>query len=64
MAQKMSNTTSLVYLAILLIDSYVLLFSSIPFLYKIAIIAFSFILLVLLSFALQILETIGKGRTE
>jgi hypothetical protein len=64
MAQKMSNTMSLVYLAILLINSYVLLFSSIPFLYKIAIIAFSFILLVLLSFALQILETIGKGRTE
>lgn len=64
MAQKMSNTTSLVYLAILLIDSYVLLFSSIPFLYKIAIIAFSFILLVLLSFALQILETIDKRRTE
>ena len=57
MAQKTSNTTSLVYLAILLINSYVLLFSSIPFPYKIAIIAFSFILLVLLSLALQTMET-------
>jgi ABC-type amino acid transport system permease subunit len=64
MFEKMSNTMSVVYVVILVIDTYVLMFSSIPLLYKIVIVVFSFILLLLSSLALQSLEIIGKPRLE
>lgn len=63
MAQRMSKTVSVVYLIFLLIGSYVLLFSTIPLLYRIVIVAFSFILLLLLTLALQTVENI-KPRAE
>jgi len=59
----MSKTMSVVYIAFLVIGSYVLLFSNIPFLYRVVIVAFSFILLLLLSLALQTVENI-KPRSE
>ena len=63
MAAKMSKTMSVVYITFLVIGSYVLLFSDIPFLYRVVIVAFSFILLLLLSLALQTVENI-KSRPE
>ena len=63
MSQRMSKTMSVVYISFLLIGSYVLLFSTIPLLYRIAIVAMSFILLLLLSLALQTMENI-KTRPE
>jgi hypothetical protein len=63
MAARMSKTMSVVYIAFLVIGSYVLLFSNIPFLYRVVIVAFSFILLLLLSLALQTVENI-KPRPE
>lgn len=62
MSAKMSNSMSLVYLVVLVVNTYVLLFSGIPFLYKIAIIVFSFALLLLTSLALQSLERIEPPR--
>jgi hypothetical protein len=44
----------------MIINSYVLLFSDIPFLYRIVIIVFSFALLFLLSLAFQSSERIEK----
>jgi hypothetical protein len=61
MAARMSKTMSVVYIAFLVIGSYVLLFSDIPFLYRVVIVAFSFILLLLLSLALQTVENIKPG---
>lgn len=63
MAARMSKAMSVVYIAFLVIGSYVLLFSNIPFLYRVVIVAFSFILLLLLSLALQTVENI-KPRPE
>ena len=63
MAQRMSKTVSAVYLVFLLIGSYVLLFSTIPLLYRVVIVAFSFILLLLLTLALQTVENI-KPRPQ
>ena len=62
MSVKMSNTMSLVYLVVLVINTYVLMFSSIPFLYRIVIVVFSFVLLILASLALQSLERIETTR--
>ena len=63
MAQRMSKTVSVVYLVFLIIGSYVLLFSTIPFLYRVVIVAFSFVLLLLLTLALQTVENI-KPRAQ
>ncbi len=63
MAARMSKTMSVVYITFLVIGSYVLLFSNIQFLYRVVIVAFSFILLLLLSLALQTVENI-KPRPE
>jgi hypothetical protein len=57
-----TDATSLVTLIIALINVYVLFFSTIPFMYKVFILAFSFVLLLLVTFALQSLETIAKPR--
>ena len=62
MSARMSNSMSLVYLVVLVINTYVLLFSNIPFLYRIMIIVFSFALLLLTSLALQGLERIEPPR--
>lgn len=56
----MSHSMTLLYLAVALIGSYVLWFSSMPFLYRIAIVAFAFVLLILISLALAAVESIGK----
>ena len=61
MAARMSKTMSVVYITFLVIGSYVLLFSNIPFLYRVVIVAFSFILLLLLSLALQTVENMKPG---
>jgi hypothetical protein len=53
---------SLVYIVVLVVNTYVLLFSSIPFLYRIIIIVFSFALLILTSLALQSLERIEAPK--
>ena len=58
------NATGILTLVIVIISAYVLMFSSIPFLYKIVIIGFSFILLLLVTLALQSLETIEKPRLQ
>lgn len=63
MAARMSKAMSVVYIAFLVIGSYVLLFSNIPLMYRVVIVAFSFILLLLLSLALQTVENI-KPRPE
>jgi len=57
MMRNKTDATSAVTLIITVINVYVLLFSTIPLLYKIFIVAFSFVLLVLVTFALQSLET-------
>lgn len=56
----MSHSMTLVYLAVALISSYVLWFSTIPFPYRIAIVVFAFVLLILISLALAAVESIGK----
>jgi hypothetical protein len=58
------NATSILTLVIVIISAYVLMFSSIPLLYKIVIIGFSFILLLLVTLELQSLETIEKPRLQ
>lgn len=60
MRERMSKAMSLIYLVILIISSYVLVFSSIPLLYRIIIVAFSVLLLLLLSMAVQSLEGIEQ----
>jgi hypothetical protein len=56
----MSKSMSVVYLAVALISSYVLWFSTIPFPYRIAIVAFAFVLLILVSLAVASMESIEK----
>ena len=63
MMRNKTDATSVITLIIAIINVYVLLFSTIPILYKILIIAFSFILLLLVTFALQSLETIERPKT-
>ncbi len=63
MMRNKTDATSVVTLIIAIINVYVLLFSTIPILYKIFIIAFSFILLLLVTFALQSLETMERPKT-
>ena len=60
MSQRMSKSMSVVYLAVALISSYVLWFSSIPLMYRIAIVAFAFVLLILVSLAVASMESIEK----
>ena len=62
MSVKMSNPMSLVYIVVLVVNTYVLLFSNIPFPYRIIIIVFSFALLILTSLALQSLERIAPPK--
>jgi hypothetical protein len=64
MSTRTSNTLSAVTLALLVISTYVLLFSSMPLLYKIVIVVYSFVLLFLFTLALQSLERIGKPKVE
>jgi ABC-type amino acid transport system permease subunit len=62
MMRNKTDATTLVTVIVAIISAYVLFFSTMPLLYKIFIIAFSFVLLFLVTFALQSLETIGKRR--
>jgi Ca2+/Na+ antiporter len=61
---RMSNSLSAITLVLMVIGTYVLLFSSVSILYKIVIVVYIFVLLFLFSLALQSLETIGKPRAE
>ena len=61
---KMSNSLSAVTLVLMVIGTYVLVFSSISLLYKVVIAVYIFVLLFLFSLALQSLETIGKPSAE
>ena len=62
MMRNKTDATTLVTVIVAIISAYVLFFSTMPLHYKIFIIAFSFVLLFLVTFALQSLETIGKRR--
>ena len=64
MMRNKTNATTLATLIIGLVDAYVLLFSTMPLLYKIVIVAFSFFLLLLATLALQSLETIDKSKVS
>jgi len=61
---RMSNSLSAVTLVLMVIGTYVLVFSSISLLYKVVIVVYIFVLLFLLTLALQTLETIAKPRAE
>ena len=60
MMRNKTDSTTIITLIIALINAYVLFFSTIPFFYKIFILAFSFVLLLLVTYALRSLETIEK----
>jgi hypothetical protein len=60
MMRNKTDATTLITLIIAIINAYVLFFSTIPFLYKIFILAFSFVLLLLVTYALRSLEIIEK----
>jgi hypothetical protein len=51
---------TVLYLAIALISTYVLWFSTIPWLYRLVIVALSLVMLVLMSLALAAMESIGR----
>ncbi|HYB68531.1 MAG TPA: hypothetical protein VEC97_03200 [Candidatus Acidoferrales bacterium] len=53
---------SAVALALMVLGTYVLVFSSISLLYKVVIVVYIFVLLFLFSLALLSLETIGEPR--
>ena len=62
MMRNKTDATTIVTVIVAIISAYVLFFSTMPLFYKIFIIAFSFVLLFLVTFALQSLETVGKRR--
>lgn len=59
---RMSNSLSAVALVLMVLGTYVLVFSSISLLYKVVIVVYIFVLLFLFSLALLSLETIGEPR--
>lgn len=63
MMRTKTDATSVVTLIIAIINVYVLLFSTVPIMYKIFTVAFSFVLLLLVTFALQSLETMERPKT-
>lgn len=64
MSLRMPNNLSVVTLALMVLGTYVLVFSSISLLYKVVVVVYIFVLLFLLTLALQSLETIGKPSAE
>ena len=64
MSVRMSNSLSAVAIVLMVLGTYVLVFSSISLLYKVVIVAYIFVLLFLFSLALLSLETIGKLGAE
>ena len=58
------NTLNTISLVLVVIGTYVLVFSSISLLYKIVVVVYIFAMLFLLTLALQSLETMGKPGTE
>lgn len=61
---RMSNSLSAVALVLMVLGTYVLVFSSISLLYKVVIIVYIFVLLFLFSLALLSLETMEKPSAE
>ncbi|MGA3191882.1 MAG: hypothetical protein ABSD73_05135 [Candidatus Bathyarchaeia archaeon] len=61
---RMSGSLSAVTLALMVLGTYVLVFSSISLLYKAVIVVYIFVMLFLLTLALQSLEAIGKPSAE
>ena len=64
MMRNKIDATSVATLAIGIIDAYVLLFSNLAILYKILIVGISFALLLLVTIALQSLETMQKPKSH
>jgi hypothetical protein len=64
MSVRMSNSLSAVTLVLMVLGTYVLVFSSISLLYKAVIVVYIFVMLLLLTLALQSLETIAKPSAE
>jgi hypothetical protein len=60
----MSNSLSAVAVVLMVIGTYVLVFSSISLLYKVVIVVYIFVLLFLFSLALLSLEAMEKPGTE
>jgi hypothetical protein len=58
------NTLNAISLVLVVIGTYVLLFSSISLLYKIIVVVYIFAMLFLFTLALQSLETMGKPGAE
>jgi len=58
------NTLNTISLVLVVIGTYVLVFSSISLLYKIVVVVYIFAMLFLLTLALQSLETMGKPGAE
>jgi hypothetical protein len=64
MSLRKPNTLSAISLVLVLIGTYVLVFSSVSLLYKIVIVVYIFAMLFLFTLALQSLETMGKPGAE
>jgi hypothetical protein len=58
------NTLNAISLVLVVIGTYVLLFSSISLLYKIVVVVYIFAMLFLFTLALQSLETMGKPGAQ
>jgi hypothetical protein len=61
---RMSSSLSAVTLVLMVLGTYVLLFSNISLLYKAVIVVYIFVMLFLFTLALQSLEAIGKASAE
>ena len=61
---RMSNSLSAVSIVLMIIGTYVLVFSSVSLLYKVIIVVYIFALLFLFTLALQNLDLIGKQEAE
>lgn len=61
---RMSGSLSAVTLVLMVLGTYVLLFSNISLVYKAVIVVYIFVMLFLFTLALQSLEAIGKASAE
>jgi chromate transport protein ChrA len=62
MFEDMSNTLKVASLALVIINMYVLVFSNLPFFYRVGFTVYIFILLMLFSIAFQSLERLEKAK--
>jgi len=64
MSLRKPNTLNAISLVLVVIGTYVLVFSSVSLLYKIVFVIYIFAMLFLFTLALQSLETMGKPGAE